>query len=64
MWDIIEGNAKFICTMNLVPPKDVGSIVHLGTWHYAFEVPTIGTWHENIGIWHENIGTWHESTGT
>ena len=36
VWEISEGDTKFIYTMKLVPPKDPGSIVHPGTidWIY------------------------------
>jgi hypothetical protein len=29
---ISEGDTKFFYAMKLVPPKDLGSIVHPGTW--------------------------------
>ena len=32
MWEISEGDTKFLYTMKLVPPKDLGSIVHLGVF--------------------------------
>ena len=34
---------KFLYAMKLVPPKDLGSIVHPGTWHYPLGVLTLGT---------------------
>jgi hypothetical protein len=41
--------------MKLVPPKELGSIVHLGThWHYSLNALT--RLHESIGTWHENTG--------
>ena len=45
MWEISEGDTKFLYTMRIVPPKDLGSILALfiaslftestGTWHYS-----------------------------
>ena len=37
------GDMKFLYAMKLVPPKDLGSIVHPGTWHYPLGVLTLGT---------------------
>ena len=33
MWEISEGDTKFLYTMKSMPPKDLGSIVHLGIFH-------------------------------
>ena len=33
MWKISEGDTKFLYAMRLVPPKDLGSIVHPGHIH-------------------------------
>ena len=33
MWEISEGDTKFIYTMKLVPPKEPRSFVHPGTIH-------------------------------
>ena len=41
-WEISEEDVKFVYAMKLVPPKDIGNIVHLGiilgsigTWYYS-----------------------------
>jgi hypothetical protein len=36
MWQISEGDTKFLHVMTLVPPKDLGSTVHIG--HYSLEI--------------------------
>ena len=41
-WEISEGDIKFLYVMILVPPKDLGSIVLFGTWHYSRKVPALG----------------------
>ena len=33
MSEISEGDPKFLYALKLVPPKDLGSIVHPGTVH-------------------------------
>ena len=49
--EISEGG-KF---MKLMPPKDLGHIVHLGTWH-----DTTGTWHYSLtSMWHVLITSMH-----
>jgi hypothetical protein len=40
-----EGDTKFLYAMKVGPPKDLGSIVHPGTWHYPLGVLTPGTIH-------------------
>ena len=39
---IIEGDTKILYAMELVPPKDVGSIIHTGIWHYSLKVLALG----------------------
>ena len=34
MWEISEGDTKFLYAMKLVPPKDLGNIVHRDIIHY------------------------------
>jgi hypothetical protein len=33
VWEFNEGDTKFLSIVKLVPPKDLGSIVHLGIIH-------------------------------
>lgn len=33
MWEINEGDIKFLYAMKLMPPVDLGNIVHLGSIH-------------------------------
>ena len=36
-WEISEGDLKISLRCELVPPKDLGRIVHLGTWPYSLK---------------------------
>ena len=56
MREIGEGDAKFVYIIELVPPKDLGSIVHLGVIHYKcyfLEMLFIAT------LFTKNTNTWH-----
>ena len=45
MWEINECDTKFLYTVDKCHQKSldlrIGSIVHLGTWHYSLKVPAL-----------------------
>ena len=47
MWEINECDTKFLYTVDKCHQKSLdlglGSIVHLGTWHYSLKVPALDT---------------------
>ena len=47
MFRISKGDIEFLYAMNQCHQKDLGSIVHIGTWHEI-----INTWRESISTWH------------
>jgi hypothetical protein len=38
VWEIDEGHTKFLHAMKIEPPKDLGSIGHPGSIHFAYSV--------------------------
>ena len=59
MWEISEGDTKFLNGYELVLPKDLGSVVHLGTRHCSLKIQVLGMKVSTLGIVHPS--TWHYS---
>jgi hypothetical protein len=59
VWDISEGDIKFLCAMKLLPPKDLGSNVYPSTIHpkkIKNKIKIIATpFIESTGTWHYSL---------
>jgi hypothetical protein len=51
MWEISEGDTKFLYAIKLATPKDLGSIIHPDST--TLKILLIAT------LFIESIGTWH-----
>jgi hypothetical protein len=54
VWKISDGDTKSLYAMNIMPPKDMGGIVH--PQQLALLVESVGTWHYLLkSMWHALI---------
>jgi hypothetical protein len=58
---LVRVTLDFLYAMKLVSPKDLGCIVHPGTWHYSSKVLTIGVKVWALGNINQSTSTWHYS---